>query len=358
MDGRGRAHDNIWEVWRNVEHEHVDLYGHAMMSDLLTGWRKYFVRYNSPAVTAGPDEKLKLMQDVSCPVDPLQPSHARQANMNLYPDHRMGYLWIVIPIMILATLSGRVWAYTDLPSSNNPCRGSDALLAILDRPTVGDSTCAVHQGRIVLEAGYAYSSLYPSANGHGASYPQLELRFGLPHDNEFVFLPAERVLSPGANGYTASVLGLKHEFDVSSAWQFAAESLVTLPSGDPNQGSAGTGVAVNGIASWSPSSTVGFSLMVGVTSDTEPTNLGGGRYTSFNPDGVVTWEFVPDLQLYAEVYGQSHTGVGQGSGYDADGGIQILLARNFELDFEAGTRLSGQLGGFSHYVGAGLGLEF
>ncbi|EQD46051.1 hypothetical protein B2A_09029, partial [mine drainage metagenome] len=243
-------------------------------------------------------------------------------------------------------LPGPVWAYQDLSSGHNPCRGRYALLAILDRPTVADSSCAVRQGRIVLEAGYAYSSLYPSANGHGQSYPQLELRFGLPHDNEFVFLPAERILARGANGYTASVIGLKHEFDVSSAWQFAAESLVTLPSGDPNQGSAGTGIAVNGIASWSPSSTVGLSLMVGVTSDTEPTNLGGGRYASFNPDGVVTWEFVPDLQLYAEVYGQTHTGVGQGSGYDTDGGIQILVTRDFELDFEAGTRLSGQLGRF------------
>lgn len=264
--------------------------------------------------------------------------------------------WCVIAALVL--LAPSAWADSSAHYFPNPCRGREALLAVLDRPTVSDSSCTVRPGRVVIEAGYAYSWPYPSANGHGQNYPQLEVRFGLPHHNEFVVLPPERVLSPGANGYTASVVGLKHEFDVSSAWQFAAESLITLPSGDPNQGSAGTGVAVNGVASWSPSSTVGLSLMVGVTSDTEPTNLGGGRYTSFNPDGVVTWEFVPDLQLYAEVYGQTHTGVGQGSGYDADGGIQILVSRDFELDFEAGTRLSGALGGYSHYVGAGLGVEF
>ncbi len=275
---------------------------------------------------------------------------------NRFPPARGVFL---LSAFALVMLSGPAFASKGQSASGgNPCRGRDALLAILDRPTVGDSSCAVRSGRVVVEAGYAYSSLYPPASGHGQIYPQLELRFGLSHDNEFVFLPAERILAPQADGYTASVIGLKHEIDVSPAWQFAAESLVTLPSGDPNQGSAGTGIAVNGIASWSPNSTVGLSLMVGVTSDTEPTNLGGGRYASFNPDGVVTWEFVPNLQLYAEVYGQTHTGVGQGSGYDADGGIQILVSRDFELDFEAGTRLSGQLGGFSHYVGAGLGLEF
>lgn len=243
-------------------------------------------------------------------------------------------------------------------SSSNPCVGRDALLAVLDRPTVADSSCVVRPDHVVIEAGFAHATLYPSGSGHGWNAPEMEIRIGLPHDNELVFLPPNRVIAPGADGYTASVVGLKHEFDVSSAWQFAAESLVTLASGDPNQGSAGTGVAINGVASYSPSSTVGLSLMAGFTSDTEPSNLGGGRYTSFNPDGVVTWEFLPPWQLYLEVYGATHTGVGQGSGYDADGGIQILLSRNMEIDFEAGTRLSGDLGGYSHYVGAGLGLEF
>ena len=242
--------------------------------------------------------------------------------------------------------------------SSNPCVGHDALLAVLDRPTVADSSCVVRPDHVVIEAGYAHATLYPSGSGRGWNAPEMEVRFGLPHDNELVFLPPNRVVAPGSDGYTASVVGLKHEFDVSPAWQFAAESLVTLPSGDPNQGSAGTGVAINGVASYSPSSTVGLSLMAGFTSYTEPSNLGGGRYTSFNPDGVVTWEFLPPWQLYFEVYGASHTGVGQGSGYDADGGIQILLSRNMEIDFEAGTRLSGNLGGYSHYVGAGLGLEF
>ena len=49
MDGRGRAYDNIFveRLWRNVKHEHVYLYGHATMGDLLAGLSEYFVLYNS-----------------------------------------------------------------------------------------------------------------------------------------------------------------------------------------------------------------------------------------------------------------------------------------------------------------------
>jgi hypothetical protein len=272
-----------------------------------------------------------------------------------------GYRVAVGVFVTLCALAGPTRAFGEPTAStlpSNPCVGRYALLDVLDRPTVSDSSCVVRPDHVVIEAGYAHAALYPTGSGHGWDAPELELRFGLPHDNELVFLPPNRVMAPGANGYTASVVGIKHEFDVSPAWQFAAESLVTLPSGDPNQGSAGTGVAINGIASYSPSSTVGLSLMAGFTSETEPSNLGGGRYTSFNPDGVVTWEFLPPWQFYVEVYGATHTAVGEGSGYDADGGIQILLSRNMEIDFEAGTRLSGNLGGYSHYVGAGFGLEF
>lgn len=49
MDGRGRAYDNIFveRLWRSVKHEHVYLYGHATMGDLLTGLSEYFVLYNT-----------------------------------------------------------------------------------------------------------------------------------------------------------------------------------------------------------------------------------------------------------------------------------------------------------------------
>jgi len=70
----------------------------------------------------------------------------------------------------------------------DPCAGPGSLLALLDRPTVGDSACVVKPKKTVVEAGWARYSLY-GASGHFEGYPQLELRFGLPDNNELVMLP-------------------------------------------------------------------------------------------------------------------------------------------------------------------------
>ena len=249
----------------------------------------------------------------------------------------------------------------------DPCAGPGSLLALLDRPTVGDSACVVKPNEVVVEAGWAQYSLY-GASGHFDGYPQLELRFGLPGNNELVMLPPNinRVVSPApgggsftTSGASASVVGLKHEFGYNAQWIFAGETLFTLPSGSPDFGAAGTGYAVNGILGYSPTSTLGVSLMLGVTHLAEPRNVqGGAYYWSVNPDFVVTWLAASRVQFYGEVYGQNHTGPGATSGYNFDGGIQYLITQDFEVDAEYGRRLSGNLAGWSHYLGVGLGLMF
>jgi hypothetical protein len=98
--------------------------------------------------------------------------------------------------------------------------------------------------------------------------------------------------------------------------------------------------------------------MVGATSQTEPTAAGGRRFQSFNPDLVVTWAASSRVQLFAEVYAQSHSGYRQGSGTNADGGMQFLLTPDLVVDVEEGVQIAGSLGGFSHYSGLGLGLMF
>lgn len=249
----------------------------------------------------------------------------------------------------------------------DPCVGPSALLALIDRPTVGDSACAVPAGQVLLEAGV--SRYVPDGtSGYSLGYPQLELRFGLPANNELVLLPPNlnRVITPLSgsdsqtiSGGSASVVGLKHEFGYNSQWQWAGETLVTLPSGSPDFGSAATGYAVNGIASDSLTPVFSLTLMLGVTHLATPANTqSGAYYWSLNPDLVASWQTSEKFQLYVEAYGQSHTGPGQGSGYNADGGIQYLLTPNLELDAELGQRLSGHLGGWSHYLGVGLAILF
>lgn len=256
----------------------------------------------------------------------------------------------------------------ELPAGvQNPCAGPGALFALIDRPTVGDSPCAVPDGQALVEAGMA-RYVPQEASGYSLGYPQLELRFGLPDDNELVLLPpnVNRVVMPLPSGGqqtiaggSASVVGLKHEIGYNAQWLWAGEMLVTLPSGSPDFGSAATGYALNGIVSDSLTPDVALTFMLGATHLAAAANAQpAGYYWSLNPDLVATWRTSERLQLYAEIYGQSHTGPGQGSGYNADGGIQYLLTPGVELDAEIGQRLSGSLGGWARYIGVGFGLLF
>lgn len=256
----------------------------------------------------------------------------------------------------------------DLQSQDsNPCGGSSALFALIDRPTVGDSPCVVPAGQVLTEAGVA-RYLPNDADGYSFGYPQLELRFGLPDGNELVLLPPNlnRVTTPlpkGGNqvlsGANASVVGFKHEFGYNQRWIWAGEVLATLPSGSPDFGSAASGYAINGIVSDSLTPVFSLTLMLGATHLAAPAKIDSGAYYwSLNPDLVAAWQTSERWQWYVEVFGQSHTGPGQGSGYNADGGVQFLLTPRFELDAEIGQRLSGNLGGWAHYFGVGLALLF
>lgn len=272
----------------------------------------------------------------------------------------------LVCLMLLVCISA--WgSHAQAASPTDPCAGPSGMLGLLDRPTVGDASCIVPQGMTVAEAGFTLGRQY-GARGDIDTYPNLELRWGLPGNAEFVWLPPnyQHLRNDAVGGMPAftrggfgpTTLGIKQQIGVSAHWQWTAEALATPPSGDRQFGSHGLGGAVNGIVSYSSGGPLGVSLMVGVTSQTEPAAVGGNRFQSFNPDLVVTWESSPRLQYYLEAYGQSHSGYRQGWGSDADGGVQYLLTPRFEVDLEAGVRMQGNLGGFEHYVGAGLGVMF
>lgn len=248
-----------------------------------------------------------------------------------------------------------------------PCSGPSGLLGLLDRPTIGDSSCVVAQGMTVIEAGATAGSLYGFPGGEIDTLPNLELRWGLSGNSELVWLPPNfqyESLNAGPRGPAATVrglgpttVGIKHSFGYTEHWQWTAETLATLPTGDSTFGSHGFGGAINAIVSYG-NGPLGVTLMAGVTSQTEPTAAGGLRFQSLNPDLVVTWESSSRLQFYGEIYAQSHSGYRQGWGSDADGGLQYLVAPDFQVDLEEGVRIQGDLGGFSNYTGVGLGLMF
>ena len=242
-------------------------------------------------------------------------------------------------------------AYADVPPV---CGGNSALLAWVDRPTIGDSACTVPNQKVLLEIGYQYQALKTAGNGF--QLPQTELRIGLPSQTEFVLLPMNYIhqsQNPRA-GVAAAVVGLKHEVAYASNWLATAEAIMTLPSGSRAYGSQSAGAAVNGIIAYSLNPVWSVSVMAGVSSQTLPVAVGGARYNSFNPDVVITAQLSPKVQALVEVYGQSRTAPHAGAGFNADAGVLYLITQNTDIDFELGQRISGNLGNFNHYIGVGL----
>ncbi len=144
-------------------------------------------------------------------------------------------------LIVLLAVWGKVYAEEQETAIPNPCSGPSALLAIVDRPTVSDSSCVVPSGQFVLEMGSQYANLRGLGGGTADNYPQAEVRFGLPGRNEFVLLPPNynrqrtHAISVGPaqeiSGSSAVTLGFKHELGYTRYWLGAVEALFTLPSG-------------------------------------------------------------------------------------------------------------------------------
>lgn len=242
---------------------------------------------------------------------------------------------------------------------DDPCGGPSAFLSIVDRPTIGDSVCAVPFKKAVLELGTQYLNLIHST-GHEQNFPEAEFRLGLPANNEFVLLLPNYIhqsITPGS-GFSATTVGIKHGIGYTKNWAAALEGLFTLPNGSAAFGSKGLGATFNGILSYTLNPKVNMTFMLGGSTETQSSLEGGQRFSSINPDMILTYSLNPKTDLYGEVYGQSKTGPGNGSGFNFDGGIIYLLLPRFTIDLEIGQRISGNLGGFERYIGAGMAMGF
>jgi hypothetical protein len=291
-----------------------------------------------------------MIQKISATVTLLRPSHKVLLTGAL----------VALPVLFSPAWAGSLFS----GPPGNPCRGPGSLLALLNRPTVSDSSCTVAAGRVMVEGGWQRLNLYEVPGGRSVNYPEFEFSFGLPHRTEIVVLPPNFTrqtvgLAPSVttSGYQPLTVGVRHMLVDNELWQIAAEELVTVPSGSTEDGSAGTGFATNAIMSYSLPHGFGAELQLGVSSETLPTGAGGARYTSFNPIGDLTYEWDNRYQLYSEIFGETETAPGAGEGFAWNGGFQILPLPRFELDVEIGHRISGSLG-FENYVGFGGGFEF
>ncbi len=258
----------------------------------------------------------------------------------------------ILLLLILAWLMPVAYA-----AKGDPCTN---FLALVNRPSVGDSPCVVPYEKAILETGYEYLTL--RGGGHGQDYPQAVFRVGLPAKNEIVaILPNYNIQSvKPRRGFNASQVGVKHEFGYNDFWIGSGEVYLILPSGGPNFGSEHAGVTVNGIVAYSFNDALALTLMLGLTSQTLPKSQGGDRFQSLNPDLLLAYQFGQAAQysVYAELFGQTNAGPGLGSGWDGDIGFLYTPLPYLELDIVTGRKISGDLNTYSNYIGAGFSILF
>lgn len=261
-------------------------------------------------------------------------------------------LFLTLALGLAATTN----IYAD--NDNDPCHGPTALMSIVDRPSVADSACTVPDNKVVVELGYQYGKL--TSAGYQQNYPETEIRLGIKYNTEiFLFLPnyIHQSTAP-TSGYANSFIGIKHLVASTDKWQTAITATFFPSSGSYAFGNNGSGATLNIVASYNATRQLNLTGQLGVSNQTTSSADGGQRFTTVNPDLILSYSLTDNLDIYAEVNGQSRTGPRQGSGFNSDGGLIYLLRQNMTVDIEAGQRISGALGSFNHYVGTGMAIEF
>jgi len=245
----------------------------------------------------------------------------------------------------------------DIP---DPCEG---LLALLDRPTIGNSPCVVKTGKVLTEFGMQYQHLKED-NSNTFWYPQGEFRFGLPLNNELIIATPSYFNQHFSHeqkqtGYSSTIVGLKHEFPYTATWLYALEGLFTLPSGSPIFGNESAGYQMSILINYTISPSLSLLNTFAAASQTPPTQEHGTRFASFIPDIVLTWIIVPRFQTYYEFVGTTKTDFDRGWGSIIDFGGQFLVTKNVEVDFELGRHFAGNyFNGIKYYATCGGTLQF
>ena len=260
---------------------------------------------------------------------------------------------------------------TPLPSASptpDPCGGPGALLATLNRPTIGYSACAIAAGTAVFEIGYQNQITGQGANAQTlAEYPQGFIRFGVRPRFEFDIIgpgeermrvPLGNGLDTVTNGAYDSGIGFKYELPPSARYTIGIDGLYTSPNGSPALTAGSATLTGNLDVAYALDATTGIGTTLAFSSTGGyAANGAHGRYGTFMPSLVVTKQLPGEYQLYAEYVHLSKTAPDRGQRNYVDYGVQKLLGTRTEIDVELGDSITPNPAQRFHYVGFGLGVQ-
>jgi len=232
------------------------------------------------------------------------------------------------------------------------------VLAAIDRPSIGFSSCAVKPGDRLFEIGYAVQA---SSTTHLATYPQNFARVGAWKNVELDWIGPifgiQRSGSQTINGVFDSGFGAKFEYWHDSQNAAAVDLLYTAPTGSSAFSAHGPIETLNldGTYSFSPAFSVGATL--GMQSDSAQDRAGRfGRFGSLLPSVVLTDQISERTQFYGEAFAQTPIRPDGGTLFGLDGGVQYMIAPWLECDVEAARTITDL--DRAHYYGFGFGIRF
>ena len=243
--------------------------------------------------------------------------------------------------------------------ATDPCA---SLLALVTRPTVTTSGCSVKPGQTLIETGYTNQTTSGAGGGVMVTYPQAEVRIGLPRKWEFdVFVPSwnKTAMAPATSGPGDASAGVKYEFGYTSRLLTGADVVATVPTGAAPFTGGGPSYAYDVNAAYTLSPNVGLSATAGYNSVSAPGPTGAiERFGTFSPSLVLADMLGRNFQVFAEAYGSTTAGPGLGGRYGVDVGLQKDVGSRLQLDVEYGDTLTVIGGLHPHYVGFGAAYLF
>lgn len=221
------------------------------------------------------------------------------------------------------------------PSAAPPadvCGGAKSnLLAVMDRPSIGYSPCAVKPREFLGEAGWLNTS---GSSGF--------LRYGVaPH------VEVDGI----AGGAADSGFGLKYEWWHDGSRALATDFLYTAPTGNAAFTVGAPTETLNLDYTAPVSGNFSFATTLGAVSA-----YNGARFFSWAPSLVLSDQWNPRAQAFIEAFAQSRTRPGGGSQLGLDAALQYLITSDIELDVETGRTIDDV--SRSHFIGFGFGARF
>lgn len=260
-------------------------------------------------------------------------------------------------IKSLSIMSALCFCVQSVVASDLLCSDPDVLL-LSDRGLFTDTACVVPNKKVLVEGGYQQQNL--TGSGTLFSFPATQVTLGLPQNTEiFTVMPNyNEQRRPHLAGSTTVGVGAKTQVYSTKTLTLSGEGLVAIPGGSKAFGSDGTGLIINALGLYLLSSKITVLGMLGESSLTWPDTAGGKRFNSLNSSLAFAYAPVEQMNLFAEIIGQTKTSPFRGSGVDWNLGVFYELNKNIVFDVEYVKSFYGLTGGFKNFVGVGATVFF